>query len=194
MLRRQKRAAPRAALESPRRRASSRPAARDDPGGFSGRWVNDRQRSDHMGDQLLGIGIPWVIRETLLRSSNVKLISRDGLDWTEESVTTLVSKVQRLRLDGVQQEDAHPIDGSKVRIWSAVGARPPLAPAPDAAADPPPPGAIVTVMEYVGYDAVSTITRTVRGGAYVVRNDLLKRKTREAVSTTSVFVRDDACC
>ena len=104
MLRRQKRAAPRAALESPRRRASSRPAARDDPGGFSGRWVNDRQRSDHMGDQLLGIGIPWVIRETLLRSSNVKLISRDGLDWTEESVTTLVSKVQRLRLDGVQQE------------------------------------------------------------------------------------------
>ena len=26
------------------------------------------------------------------------------------------------------------------------------------------------------------------------RNDLLKRKTREAVSTTSVFVRDDACC
>ena len=147
-----------------------------------------------MGDQLLGIGIPWVIRETLLRSSNVKLISRDGLDWTEESVTTLVSKVQRLRLDGVRQEDAHPIDGSKVRIWSAVGARPPLAPAPDAAADPPPPGAIVTVMEYVGYDAVSTITRTVRGGAYVVRNDLLKRKTREAVSTTSVFVRDDACC
>ena len=109
-------------------------------------------------------------------------------------MTTLVSKVQRLRLDGVQQEDAHPIDGSKVRIWSAVGARPPLAPAPDAAADPPPPGAIVTVMEYVGYDAVSTITRTVRGGAYVVRNDLLKRKTREAVSTTSVFVRDDACC
>ncbi|KAH8061920.1 phosphatase [Aureococcus anophagefferens] len=103
----------RAALESPRRRASSRPAARDDPGGFSGRWVNDRQRSDHMGDQLLGIGIPWVIRETLLRSSNVKLISRDGLDWTEESVTTLVSKVQRLRLDGVQQEDTHPIDGSK---------------------------------------------------------------------------------
>jgi len=194
VLRRQKRAAPRAALESPRRRASSRPAARDDPGGFSGRWVNDRQRSDHMGDQLLGIGIPWVIRETLLRSSNVKLISRDGLDWTEESVTTLVSKVQRLRLDGVRQEDAHPIDGSKVRIWSAVGARPPLAPAPDAAADPPPPGAIVTVMEYVGYDAVSTITRTVRGGAYVVRNDLLKRKTREAVSTTSVFVRDDACC
>ena len=140
------------------------------------------------------LGIPWVIRETLLRSSNVKLIARHGLDWTEESVTTLVSKVQRLRLDGSPQEDAHPIDGSKVRIWSAVGARPRLAPPPDAAAPPPPPGAIVTVMEYVGYDAVSTITRTVDDGAYVVKNDLLKRKTREAVSTTSVFVRDDACC
>ena len=42
--------------------------------------------------------------------------------------------------------------------------------------------------------AVAAAARHVRGGAYVVRNDLLKRKTREAVSTTSVFVRDDACC
>ncbi|KAK7239791.1 hypothetical protein SO694_00029135 [Aureococcus anophagefferens] len=144
-----------------------------------------------MGDQLLGIGIPWVIRgdapPELERQAHIA--RRPRLDRRVRDDARVQGPAAPL--GGVQQEDTHPIDGSKVRIWSAVGARPPLAPAPDAAADPPPPGAIVTVMEYVGLRA-SRRSRTVRGGAAAVRNDLLKRKTREAVSTTSVFVRDDA--
>ncbi|KAJ1457461.1 hypothetical protein M885DRAFT_615280 [Pelagophyceae sp. CCMP2097] len=179
------------------------------PAGFSGRWVVDETRSDAPCDHLRAIGVPWAFRIALARSANVKHIAyhatgSEPAHWVEESVTSLVTKVQRLELDGRAQAETHPLDGSTVRMWTALGARPANAPPPPRTGPRQPhavqtrahaahvgAGGIVSVFLYERDGAVATITRTLEDGArtYRVHNQLL-RTDGELIVTNTYFRRD----
>lgn len=146
---------------------------------FAGHWVMDADRSDLCEEQLRALGLPWAARVALARSPRTKTIHVSGGEWRESTKTVIVTRTEHLYLDGRPQTHQHPIDGSNIIVWTAIGARPSAAPAHDPGILPLriPADSVVSVMYYERDASVATIVRTIEdaGRTYHVANDLQVR-------------------
>ena len=136
------------------------------PSPFGGEWILDHARSSSVDEHLKALGVPWALRKTLSRARRTARIAHEGDRWVESTTSAVITKTQELWLDGRQQRERQPNDGSDVEMTSHAerGAE----------------GALVAVcseFHYVKRGVTQRIRRTIEddGATYHIRNEVRSR-------------------
>mmetsp|Transcript_86520 Transcript_86520/g.244505 ORF Transcript_86520/g.244505 Transcript_86520/m.244505 type:complete len:432 (-) Transcript_86520:189-1484(-) len=128
--------------------------------GFNGVWVQDKRRSTSLDLHLEALNVPYLARAVARTASYKANIEQTGLIWIETTATSLLKNTTEYRLDGGVQIHPHPMDGSPVRVMTAIeGDR------------------VVTRSTYLHHGLSQVVSRWLEddGELYVVRNELVNK-------------------
>jgi len=87
---------------------------------FTGEFVLDVAASDDPSEMLTALGVPWIARKAIAKTSRTLYIEHDGLSWVETIVAPLITKTMQFSLDGTPSIEISPVDKSAITSVSSV--------------------------------------------------------------------------